>query len=1183
LNVTLTNLNGTGLIASDTSTKTTDLISINNVSLSEGNSGTTAFVFTVSVVGGGNAASNIGFTYNTANGTATIGDTDYVSVSGGSGTITAGTPSTTLTVQVNGDTNVEGNENFLVNLSAPVNATIADGQGQGTITNDDSEISMGPNITLAEGNSGSTAYIFNVTRIGNTSGTASATYTVSGTGANPANAADFFGGTFPTGPVSFSVGSTSTTFTVNINGDLFIEPTETFTVTLSGPSGSTTIATATALGTITNDDSCTAGATAPDLNAAVPDAFCDIINQDLDEYTNTPEPPNSVLIWSTNSDPLQIADHLPSSIVSAANTYYGFFYDAINSCASPTLEVTLTLNISPSAGTPNNISACSTSEDGRPTDVNLDDQLAGADTGDWALTSFPAGASITIPGSNNIDFSGQPLGNYVFTYTTISAIAPCSEESSELTVTVIDCSLPCNAGETAPELNSDVSTFYCDVINRSLNEYTNSTAPAGAILTWSRLSDPLNTNAYLTDSQVANPGNDGSYFAFFYDAVNACASPTLEVEITLNATPTIDSVTDNERCGPGTVLLSVTSDAATFNWYNVPVGGTILGIGPTFVTPALNTTTSFYVEAEENGCISDRLEVVATVGFQGTVGIASNTSICNVAANGPTILDLDDRLSGQSEGIWTVITDPSGVLSIGGSNIIDFRGFTDGVYVFRYSTTGSTAPCTDVTIDVTITVSDCDTDADGDGLLGGDEAILGTDPNNPDTDGDGINDGEEVGDDVANPLDEDNDGIIDALDSDILDSDNDGVNDQQDPANANPCIPDNSIGLCDTDGDGISDGYEEANGSDPLDACDPNLTPDCNPSPIDLEVVKMVDNPNADIGDTIVFTVTVTNLSDSKVKSIKIDELIESGFEYISHATSSADDTYDPVLGSWDILEMDSFGNATLQITVTILEDGDYSNTVTLLESFPIDSNPANDIATVTLDVEIPEGVDLVVEKTALPDIVLINEEVIYRITVTNESESDVVSEIIINDTFNTESADFEFIGSTTDNGSYDETTGDWSIPQLALGEVATLFITIRVLETGDITNTASLVRSSPRDSNPTNNEQTVIVEVTEKTAASPGFLYNQFSPNGNGQNEILRINLTDPQTGIDVSISYSIIIFDRYGSQVFETSKVNDGDIWDGTWEGKEAPKGTYFYILNYSIGGGEEIVDKGWIQLIR
>ncbi len=199
---------------------------------------------------------------------------------------------------------------------------------------------------------------------------------------------------------------------------------------------------------------------------------------------------------------------------------------------------------------------------------------------------------------------------------------------------------------------------------------------------------------------------------------------------------------------------------------------------------------------------------------------------------------------------------------------------------------GAQAPCTNVSSVVTISVNDCDVDTDGDGLFDGPEATLGTDPNNRDSDEDGIEDGVEVGPDFLNPLDEDSDGIIDALDSNILDQDMDGVVDQLDPANNNPCIPDNTNGLCDTDGDGITDGEEIANGSDPLDACSPNLTPDCAPDPIDLEITKEVDNENAAPGTEVVFRVTVNNLSDSRVLGILIGDLLESGFEFVS-ATAS--------------------------------------------------------------------------------------------------------------------------------------------------------------------------------------------------------------------------------------------------------------------------------------------------------
>jgi len=106
-----------------------------------------------------------------------------------------------------------------------------------------------------EGNSGPTAFIFTVTRAGDLTGSSSTSWAVTGSGANAANAADFMGGTFPTGSVSFAANQSTATITVNVAGDTVAEPNEGFTVTLSSPSGATLGTPAMASGTITDDDS----------------------------------------------------------------------------------------------------------------------------------------------------------------------------------------------------------------------------------------------------------------------------------------------------------------------------------------------------------------------------------------------------------------------------------------------------------------------------------------------------------------------------------------------------------------------------------------------------------------------------------------------------------------------------------------------------------------------------------------------------------------------------------------------------------------------------------------------------------------------------------------------------------------------------------------------------------------
>lgn len=470
----------------------------------------------------------------------------------------------------------------------------------------------------------------------------------------------------------------------------------------------------------------------------------------------------------------------------------------------------------------------------------------------------------------------------------------------------------------------------------SLDSYTSTTPPPGTQLRWSTLSNPLNENAYLTPAQVDNPPNDGSYFGFFLDDngtpndfTDDCASEVMEVELTLNTSPTLSNVTDGEACGPGSVVLSATgSPGATVNWYASIDIDTPLATGTTFNTPTIQTTTTFYVQAIANGCTSDRVAVEALVGNEATTGTVTDASACSIPEFGGSVVDLDDRISGASAGNWTITTDPSGSLVINADNEVDFEGLVGGNYVFTYTTTTATAPCVDQTADITIFVSDCNVDDDNDGLLTGEEVNLDLDPNNPDTDGDGINDGDEVGPDIANPLDEDGDGIIDALDSNSLDTDGDGVNDQQDPANDNPCIPDNS-------------------------------SVDC---PVDIEVNKSADVTSALVGETVVFTVTVTNLTDKPADTVIIGDLLETGFEFQSQSVSLG--TYDETTGEWIMQDFPALGTQTMTLTVTVLEDGVYTNTAQLLSSTPLDDNPANDVSeTITIDTVVPEGVDLIVEK----------------------------------------------------------------------------------------------------------------------------------------------------------------------------------------------------------------------------
>jgi PKD domain-containing protein/Calx-beta domain-containing protein len=118
-------------------------LSINDVALSEGNSGTKTFTFTVSL---SSEAPTGGVTFDiaTLDNTATTGDNDYVIHSLTGQSIPAGQQTYNFDVTVNGDTVDEGNQTFFVNVTnVSSGATVADPLGVGTILNDDSSQAAG--------------------------------------------------------------------------------------------------------------------------------------------------------------------------------------------------------------------------------------------------------------------------------------------------------------------------------------------------------------------------------------------------------------------------------------------------------------------------------------------------------------------------------------------------------------------------------------------------------------------------------------------------------------------------------------------------------------------------------------------------------------------------------------------------------------------------------------------------------------------------------------------------------------------------------------------------------------------------------------------------------------------------------------------------------------------------------
>ena len=232
----------TGTIINDDSIPA---VTIADYSAAEGNAGTTPFNFNVTLSNPSQAGVTI--TYTTAPGTATAG-TDFTPTSG-SVTITAPATTGTITVNVIGDTLFEPSETFTVNLTGATNGTIAEGVGVGTIVDDEAQPVITINdVSLNEGNAGTTPFTFTVTLSGQSATPVSITWaTAPGTATS---GTDF---TPASGTLEIPAGSLTGNITVNVTGDTAFEANETFFVNLTGATGGT-IADNQGQGTILNDD-----------------------------------------------------------------------------------------------------------------------------------------------------------------------------------------------------------------------------------------------------------------------------------------------------------------------------------------------------------------------------------------------------------------------------------------------------------------------------------------------------------------------------------------------------------------------------------------------------------------------------------------------------------------------------------------------------------------------------------------------------------------------------------------------------------------------------------------------------------------------------------------------------------------------------------------------------------------
>uniref|UniRef100_UPI00046FCD09 T9SS C-terminal target domain-containing protein n=1 Tax=Aquimarina pacifica TaxID=1296415 RepID=UPI00046FCD09 len=252
------------------------------------------------------------------------------------------------------------------------------------------------------------------------------------------------------------------------------------------------------------------------------------------------------------------------------------------------------------------------------------------------------------------------------------------------------------------------------------------------------------------------------------------------------------------------------------------------------------------------------------------------------------------------------------------------------------------------------------------------------------------------------------------------------------------------------------------------------------PRQADLSLTKIVVDGDTTplIGSEITFEIRLFNDGPQNATGVEVLDLLPSGYDFVLYSSTAG--VYDETTGVWEVGNVPSGESETLLIDVLVNPTGDYLNVTEVIASdvFDIDSQPNNDDGDQSEDDEdnaIVTPVEAIADLSLTKVVVdgdttpLIGSEITFQITITNDGPQDATS-VEVTD-FLSSGYDFVLFSSTV--GGYNETTGIWTVGNIASGTSETLLIDVLVNPTGDYLNIAQVTASDVLDidSSPNNDD----------------------------------------------------------------------------------------------------------------
>ncbi len=241
---------------------------------------------------------------------------------------------------------------------------------------------------------------------------------------------------------------------------------------------------------------------------------------------------------------------------------------------------------------------------------------------------------------------------------------------------------------------------------------------------------------------------------------------------------------------------------------------------------------------------------------------------------------------------------------------------------------------------------------------------------------------------------------------------------------------------------------------------------------VDLALTKTVSDATPNVGDTISFTVGLSNLSSTAATGVAVTEALPAGLTFISATPSQG--TYSPATGIWTIGTVDTTAHPSLVIQAIVVSPNAETNFATISHSDQLDPDPGNNSGSAT---ETPQQADLIVNKSVTDPEPSVGEVVTYTVFLVNAGP-DVATDVTIKDLL---PAGLEFVSYTASQGTYDAGTGIWNVGSVDTSRVSkTLMIEARVTQTGASVNIAAVDHSDQYDPDTDNNQAQAPTSATQ-------------------------------------------------------------------------------------------------------